>query len=160
MYRKLILTPFLLFTFIGMIVYPAKKENTKLFDYCYSLEKILTRNTFKTKKNISGQFNSISKDIAKFSMSKSRGALVSNMIDRYKISKNSFLINFLPNQLYCLGGYWIETLKPGTFESIIYDKSKKTINEFKVFKDQVDGFLNDVNSEYKTIKKEFKFIFK
>jgi len=156
MYRKLILTSFLLFTFIA-IVYPTKKENTKLFDYCYALEKILTRNTFKTKRNLSGQLNTISKDVAKFSTSKSRGALVSNMIDRYKISKNSFLINFLPNQLYCLGGYWIETLKPGTFESIIYDKSKKTINEFK---DQVDGLIDDINSEYKIIKKELKFIFK
>ena len=159
MYRKFILTSFLLFTFIA-IVYPAKKENTKLFDYCYALEKILTRNTFKTKRNLSGQLNTISKDVAKFSTSKSRGALVSNMIDRYKISKNSFLINFLPNQLYCLGGYWIETLKPGTFESIIYDKSKKTINEFKDLKDQVDVLIDDINSEYKIIKKELKLIFK
>ena len=159
MYRKLTLASFLLFTFIA-IVYPAKNENTKLFDYCYALEKILTRNTFKIKRNSSGQLNSISKDVAKFSTSKSRGALVSNMIDRYKISKNSFLINFLPNQLYCLGGYWIETLKPGTFESIIYDKSKKTINEFKDLKDQVDVLIDDINSEYKIIKKELKFIFK
>ena len=56
-------------------------------------------------------------------------------------------------------GYWIEKVKPGTFESIFYSKIKKEINEFKDLKDQVDGVLNEINSEYKLIKKEFKSLF-
>ena len=157
MFRKLFLTSFLLFIFIGLF-YPSKEENTKLFDYCYSLEKILSRNVIKTKKNVNNKFNSIAKDFAQFGTSKTKGALIRNMINQYKISKNSFLIDFFPNEFYCFSGYWIEKLKPGTFESIFYEKSKKTINEFRDFKNQIDIFLNDVDSEYKKIKKEFNII--
>ena len=39
------------------------------------------------------------------------------------------------------------------------NKSKKVINEFKDLKDEVDGLLNEINSEYKFIKKEFKSLF-
>ena len=156
MFRNLFLTSFLILTFFGLI-YPSKEENTKIFDYCYSLEKILSRNVIKTK-NLNGKFNSISKDFAKFGTSKTKGALINNMIDRYKISKNSFFIDLFPNSFYCFAGYWIENLKPGTFESIFYEKSKKTINEFRDFKNQIDGFLNDIDSEYKKIKNEFNII--
>ena len=56
-------------------------------------------------------------------------------------------------------GYWIEKVKPGTFESILYSKSKQEVNKFIDLKDEVDGVLNEINSEYKFIKKEFKSLF-
>ena len=73
------------------------------------------------------------------------------MIDKYKNSKNSFIFDFVPNNIYCLGGYWIERIKPGTFESIFYEESKKTITELK---DEADLLINDINSEYKILKEE------
>ena len=81
------------------------------------------------------------------------------MIDQYKTSKDSRIIKLIPNKLYCFSGFWIEKIKPGTFESIFYSKSKKVINEFKDLKDEVDGVLNEINSEYKFINKEFKSLF-
>ena len=158
MFKNLILSSFLLFTLIG-IIYPTKKENTKLFDYCYSLEKILARNSIQKRKNVPLKVKSISKDIAKLGISKTRGGLINKIIGQYKNSKNSHIIKLIPNKLYCLSGYWIENLNPGTFESIFYSKSKKVINEFRDFKDEVDGVLNEMNSEYKFLKKEFKSIF-
>ena len=156
--KKIILTSFIVFSLIA-IIYPSKKEDTSLFDFCYSLEKILTENSIQKRKNVSLKIKSISKDIAKFGVSKTRGFLISNMIDKYKTSKNIQIIKLVPNKFYCLAGYWIEKVKPGTFEQIIYAKSKKTINEYKDFKDEVDVLLNDINSEYEIIKKEFNSIF-
>ena len=158
MFKNLLLSSLLLLTLIG-IIYPTKKENTKPFDYCYSLEKILSRNSIQKRKNISLKVKSISKDIAKFGVSKTRGGLINKMIDQYKISKDSRIIKLIPNKLYCLSGYWIEKVKPGTFESIFYSKSKKAIYEFKDLKDEVDSVLNEINSEYKSIEKEFKSLF-
>ncbi len=158
MFKNLLLSSLLLLTLIG-IIYPTKKENTKPLDYCYPLEKILSRNSIKKRKNISLKVKSISKDIAKFGVSKTRGGLINKMIDQYKISRDSRIIKLIPNKLYCLSGYWIEKVKPGTFESIFYAKSKKAIYEFKDLKDEVDGILNEINSEYKSIEKEFKSLF-
>ena len=156
--KKLLLTSFFLFSLI-LVIYPSKKENTQLIDYCYSLEKILSRNSIKNRKNLSGKFKSISQDIAKFGLSKTRGALINKTINQYKTSKDSFIIKLVPNKIYCLTGYWIEIVKPGTFEEILNQKTKKSIDEFKNFKNEVDGFLNDINSEYKNIKEEFNIIF-
>ena len=158
MFKNLFLTSFLLFSLIS-IIYPTKKEDTKLFDYCYSLEKILSRNSIQKRKNVSLKIKSISNDIAKFGVSKTRGRLIHKTIDNYKTSKNSKIIKLIPNKIYCFAGYWIENINPGTFESIFYSKSKKVINEFKDLKDEVDGIINDINSEYKVIKKEFNSIF-
>ena len=158
MFKNLILSSFLLFTLIG-IIYPTKKENTKLFDYCYSLEKILSSNSIQKRKNVSQKVKSISKDIAKFGISKTRGRLINKIIDQYKTSKDSRMIKLIPNNLYCFSGYWIEKVKPGTFESILYSKSKQEINKFIDFKDEVDEVINEINSEYKFIKKEFKSLF-
>ena len=158
MFKNLILSSFLLITLIS-IIYPMKKENTKLFNYCYSLEKILSRNSIQKRKNVSLKVNTISKDIAKFGISKTRGRLINKMIDQYKTSKDSRMIKLIPNNLYCFSGYWIEKVKPGTFESILYSKSKKEINKFIDLKDEVDEVINEINSEYKFIKKEFKSLF-
>ena len=81
------------------------------------------------------------------------------MIDQYKTSKKSYIINFVPNQFYCLAGYWIEAVNPGTFQSVFYKKSKQRINQYKNTKKDVDEFFKDINSEYKSIKKEIKDIF-
>ena len=158
MFKNLFLTSFFLFSLIS-IVYPSKQENTKLFDYCYSLEKILSRNSIQIRRNVSPKVKAISKDISKFGISKTRGSLINMMIDQYKTSKNSRIIKLIPNKIYCYGGYWIEKVNPGSFESIFYAKSKKVINEFKDFKDEVDGVLNDINSQYKVIKKDFDSLF-
>ncbi len=158
MFKNLILSSFLLFTLIG-IIYPTKKENTKLFDYCYSLEKILSKNLIQKRKKVSLKVKSISEDIGKFGVSKTKGVLINNMIDQYKTTKDSYIIKLIHNKIYCFSGYWIEKVKPGTFESIFYSKSKKAINEFIDLKDDVDGVLNGINSEYKLIKKEFKSLF-
>ncbi len=158
MFKNLLLSSVLIFSLIG-IIYPAKKENTKLFDYCYSLEKILSRNSIQKRKKVSLKVKSIFKDISKLGVDKSRGVLINKMIDQYKNSKKYFIIKIIPNKLYCYAGYWIEKVNPGTFESIIFDKSKKVINEFVDLKDEVDGLLNNINSEYKFIKKEFNSLF-
>ena len=53
MFKNLLFTSFLLLNLIG-IIYPSKKQDTKLFDYCYSLEKILSRNSLEKSKKVSG----------------------------------------------------------------------------------------------------------
>ena len=59
----------------------------------------------------------------------------------------------MPNQIYCLAGYWLEEVNPGIFKSIFYEKSQQKINEYKNIKKEVDTFIKDINSEYKSIKK-------
>ena len=158
MFKKLLLTSFVLFNLIT-IIYPSKKENTKLFDYCFTLEKILYRNSIKKRERNPEKVILISKKIAKFGVSKSKGILVNNIITKYKNYKNSFFINLFPNKLYCLSGYWIEIGKPGTFESIIYEKGSRKINDIEEFRNEIDDFINGINSEYKNLKKELKIIF-
>ena len=158
MFKKLFFTSFLLISMIG-VLYPSKKENTRIFDYCYSLEKILSRNAIQKRKNISEKVKSLSRDLSRFGVNKTRGSLINKMINQYKISKNSFILNVIPNKLYCFSGYWVEKIMPGKFESVIYDKSKKTIDEFKELKEEVDGLINNFNSEYKNIRREIESIF-
>ena len=158
MFKKLLFTSFLLLSFIS-IIYPSKKENTNLFDYCYSLEKILSRHSIQKRKNASKKVMSISKDILEFGVNKTRGLLINKMINQFKTSKNSQILKLVPNKFYCYAGYWIENVNPGTFESIFLEKSKEAINEYKDLKDEVDGILNDINSELKGIRKEFNSFF-
>ena len=158
MFKKLFLISFLLVSIIG-VYYPSKKENTRIFDYCYSLEKILSRNSIKNRKNLSEKVKSLSRDISRFGINKTRGSLINGMITQYKTSKNSLILNVIPNKIYCFSGYWVEKVMPGTFESVIYDKGKKKIKEFREFKEEVDGLINNFNSEYKNIRKEFNSIF-
>ena len=158
MFKKFILTFFLLLSSL-ITIYPSKKENTNFFDYCYSLEKIISRNTVEKNKNISKNFRPLAKDITLFGTNKSKGTFANNMIDQYKNSKKLFIINFVSNQIYCLAGYWIEVANPGKFESIFYKKTKQKINEYKNTKKEVDQFIKEINLEYKSIKKEINKFF-
>ena len=159
MFKNLLLIFFLLFsTFITIL--PSKKENTNLTDYCYSLEKMLFRNSLKKNKNIQNKYKSLAKDISLFGTSKTKGKFVNKIINQYKTSKKSFAIVLVPNKVYCLGGYWIEAVNPGVFQSIFYMKSKEEINKYKNIKKEVDVFIRDINSDYKSIEKEIKdFLF-
>ena len=158
MLKKLLLTFFILFSSF-ITIYPSKKENTNLFDYCYSLEKIISRNSVEKSKNLSKQFKPFAKNITLFGTNKTKGAFANNIIDQYKTSKKLFIITLVPNQIYCLAGFWIEEVKPGTFYSIFNEKRKQKINEYKDIKNELDEFLNDINSEYKSIKKEIDDLF-
>ena len=158
MYKKFFLTSFLLLSSL-ITIYPSKKENTNFFDYCYSLEKIISRNTVEKSKNISKIFRPLAKDISLFGTKKSKGTFANKIIDQYKNSKKLFIITFIPNKIYCLAGYWIEQVSPGKFESIFYEKTKQKINEYKNTKKEVDKFINEINLEYKSIKKEINDLF-
>ena len=158
MFKNLFLTSFLLFSSF-IIILPSKNEKTNFFNYCYSLEKIISKNTVEKSKNLSKQFKPLAKDITLFGTNKTKGAFASKIIDQYKDSKKIFIVTFVPNQIYCLAGYWVEKAKPGIFNSIFYEKSKQKINEYENIKKEVDAFINDINSEYKSIKKEMNKFF-
>ena len=158
MFKKFLLTSFLLLSSL-ITIYPSKKENTNFFDYCYSLEKIISRNTLEKSKNLSKNFKSLAKDITLFGTNKTKGTFANKIINQYKNSKKLLILNFVPNQIYCLAGYWIEVANPGKFESIFYKKSKQKIDEYKNIKKEVNEFIKDINLEYKSIKKEINDYF-
>ena len=107
MFKKLLFTLFLLFGSL-IIIFPSKKEDTNLFDYCHSFEKILSRNSIEKSKNFSTKFKYYAKDITLFGTNKTKGSLVNKIINQYKTSKKLFIVTLVPNQIYCLAGYWIE----------------------------------------------------
>ncbi len=158
MFKKLLLTSFLLFGSL-ITIYPSIKENTNFLNYCYSLEKIVSRNLVEKSKYLSKNFKPLAKDITLFGTNKTEGNLANKIIDQYKKSKKLFIVTFVPNRVYCLSGYWIELSNPGKFESIFYKKSKQKINEYKNIKKELDEFIKDINLEYKSIKKEINNFF-
>ena len=158
MLKNLLLIFFLFFSSF-ITIYPSKKEKTNLFDYCYSLEKILSRNSLVKSKYVSKKYKNNAKDITLFGSKKTKGRLVNKIIDQYKNSKKSLIINSVPNQFYCFAGYWIEELKPGTFQTIFYEKSKQRINKYKNIKKEVDEQIKSINSQYKSIQKEINDFF-
>ena len=158
MFKNLSFTFFLFFSFL-IIILPSINENINSIDYCYSLEKIISRNSLEKSKNFSEKYKNLAKDISLFGTNKTKGTLINKMIDQYKTSKKSFLINLLPNQIYCLAGYWIEVLNPGKLQSVFYKKSKQKIDQYKNIKKEVDEFINDINSEYEYKKKEINELF-
>ena len=85
--------------------------------------------------------------------------MANKIIDDYKSSNKFLITKLVPTKFYCLAGYWIEKVSPGTFESIVYEKSKKTINQYKDIKKEVDEFLRNINLEYKSIKNEVDDLF-
>ncbi len=141
MFKKLFLTSFILLSSL-ITIYPSKKENTNFLDYCYSLEKIISRNTVEKNKLLLNNFTPLAKDIALFGTKKTKGTIANKIIDQYKNSKKLFIITLVPNKIYCLAGYWIEEVSPGKFESIFYQKTKQKINEYKNTKKEVDEFIN------------------
>ena len=92
-FKKYILTSILLFSSL-ITIYPSKKENTNFFDYCYSLEKIISRNAVEESKNLSKNFNPYLQDITSLGINKTQGDLVNKIIDQYKNSKKIFVISF------------------------------------------------------------------
>jgi hypothetical protein len=158
MFKNFLLTSFLLSSSL-ITIYPSKKENTNFLDYCYSLEKIISRNTVEKNKLLLNNFTPLAKDIALFGTKKTKGTIANKIIDQYKNSKKLFIITLVPNKIYCLAGYWIEEVSPGKFESIFYQKTKQKINEYKNTKKEVDEFINGINLEYKSIKKEVNDFF-
>ena len=158
MFKKFLFTSFLLLSSL-ITIYPSKKENTNFFDYCYSLEKIISRNSLEKSKNLSKSLRPLAKDIIIFGINKTKGNFANKIIDQYKNNKKIFILTFVPNQIYCFAGYWIEVAIPGKFESIFYIKSKQKINEYKNIKNEVDKFIEDINFEYKSIKKEINDFF-
>ena len=158
MFKNLLLT-FFLFLSSFITIYPSKKENTNLLDYCYSLEKILSRNSLEKSKNVTKKYENFAKAITLFGTKKTQGALVNKIIDQYKTSKKSFIITSVPNKFYCFAGYWIEKVNPGTFQYILYEKSKQKIDQYNNIKIEVDEFIKEMNSEYKSIKKEINDLF-
>ena len=105
MFKKFLFTSFLILSSL-ITIFPSKKENTNFLDYCYSLEKIISRNTVEKNKNLSKNFRPLGKDIALFGTKKTKGTLANKIIDQYKNSKKLFIITFIPNKIYCLAGYW------------------------------------------------------
>ena len=91
MFKKFIFTSFLLFSSL-VTIYPSKKENNNFLDYCYSLEKIISRNTVEKNKNLSKNFRPLAKDIALFGTKKTKGNLANKIIDQYKNSKKLFIL--------------------------------------------------------------------
>ena len=166
MVKKLLVSSFFLIGLIGLIasIYPKEKENTNLFDYCFSLEKILVRNSLENRKNVSGEIQIISKALASVGMNNSRGDLTKKVIDQYKTSDGSVLLGFVPAKIYCLSGYWIEKFSPGIFEAIVYEYSKEVVEDFYdeygiILRNDVNDLMNDFNKQYKRIKKEFNRLF-
>ena len=150
MFKKFLFTSFLILSSL-ITIYPSKKENTNFFDYCYSLEKIISRNTLEKSNNLSKNFKSLAKDITLFGTNKTKGYFPNKIIDQYKNSKNLFIITVVPNQIYCLVGYWIEEVSPGRFESIFYEKTKQKINEYKNNKKEVDESVSYTHLTLPTI---------
>lgn len=158
MIKRLLLSSFVVLVLFG-IVFPAKKENTDLFDYCFSLEKILIRNSLNKRKKLLMRSINIQNELTRFGVNKTKGSLINKIINQYKNSREIFVVNLIPNNIYCFAGYWIEEIKPGIFEAIFYEKSKQKIDELNNVKDEVNEFIKGINSEYKNIKKELNGFF-
>ena len=157
--KKLLIPSVFVISLFGFI-YPTEKENTNLTDYCFSLEKIIIKNTFESKKNIDGTTKMIAKGLASFGMENSRGDLTTNIIDTFKSESDNSLLKFIPTKIYCLGGYWIEKFQPGTFESIFYEAIEEVVEETYTdlkedIKDNVNNLIEDFNEGYKYLQKEF-----
>ena len=106
---------------------------------------------------MSTKFKYYAKDITLFGTNKTKGSLVNKIIDQYKNSKKLFMLTIVPNQIYCLAGYWLE-VNPEHLNQFFMRKVKK-INEYKDIKKEVDDFIKDINSEYKSIKIEINNLF-
>ena len=160
---KLLIPSVFAVSLLGLI-YPSEAEKTNLTDYCYSLEKIMAKNAFESKKNINGTTRMIAKGLASFGVENSTGDLTTKIIYTFKLKSDDFFIKVIPIKIYCLGGYWIEKFQPGTFESIFYEAIEEVIKENYAdlredIKDNVNNLIDDFNEDYKSLKDEFIKIF-
>ena len=160
---KLLIPSVFIISLFGLI-YPSEKENTNLTDYCFSLEKIVAKNTFENKENIDAKTKIIAKRLASFGVENSRGDLTKKIIDTYKSESYDSFVKLIPTKIFCLGGYWIEKFKPGTFESIfqeaIEEAVAETYEEIKEdIEDNVNNLIYDFNKGYKSLQEEFNNIF-
>ena len=161
--KKFLIPSIFVISLVGLI-YPNEKENTNISDYCFSLEKILARNTFESTNNIDGTAKMIAKGLASVGVQNSRGDLTIKIFETYKSESDHLFVKIIPTKIYCLGGYWIEKFKPGTFESIFYESLeevvKETYGELKEdIKDNVNKVIYDLNKGYKSLNKEFNKVF-
>ena len=161
--KKLLIPSIFIVSLFGLI-YPSEKENTNLTDYCFSLEKIIAKNTFESKKDLDGTTKMLAKGLVSFGMENSRGNLTTNIIDTYKSESDNFFLELIPTKIYCLGGYWIEKFQPGTFESIFIEAIEEVVEETYTdlkedIKDNVNNLIEDFNEGYKYLQKEFDNIF-
>ncbi len=161
--KKLLIPSIFIISLFGLI-YPSEKENTNLTDYCFSLEKIIAKNTFESKKDLDGTTKMLAKGLVSFGMENSRGNLTTNIIDTYKSESDNFFLELIPTKIYCLGGYWIEKFQPGTFESIFFEAIEEVVEETYTdlkedIKDNVNNLIEDFNEGYKYLQKEFDNIF-
>ena len=157
--KKLLIPSIFVISLVGLI-YPTEKENTNLTDYCFSLEKIVAKNTFDSANKIDGTTKMIAKGIASFGVKNSRGDLTTNIIDTFKSESDNSFVKLIPTKIYCLGGYWIEKFQPGTFESMFYEAIEQVVEESydelkKDIEDNVNNFINDLNKGYKSLQEEF-----
>ena len=161
--KKFLISSVFFISIFGLI-YPTEKENTNLADYCFSLEKIVKKNIFKSKNNLDGTTKMIAKGLATYGIENSRGNLTIKIIDQFKSESDYSLVKLIPTKIYCLGGYWIEKFQPGTFESIFFetieDVVQETYNNLKDdFEDNVNNLIDDLNKGYESLQKEFNNIF-
>ena len=161
---KKLLIPSVFFISVFGLVYPTEKENTNLTDYCFSLEKIVKKNTFKSKNNLDGTTKMIAKGLVTFGIENSRGDLTTNIIDQFKSESEYSFVKLMPTKIYCLGGYWIEKFQPGTFESIFFEIIEDVVEETHKnlkydFEDNVNNLIDDLNKGYDFLQKEFNNIF-
>ena len=161
--KKLLIPSVFVISLFGLI-YPTEKENTNLTDYCFSLEKIVAKNTFDSTNKIDGTTKMIAKGVASFGVENSRGDLTTKIIDTFKSESEDSFVKLIPTKIYCLGGYWIEKFQPGTFESIFYEAIQQVVEETysdlkEDIEDNVNNLINDLNKGYKSLQKEFNNIF-
>ena len=162
--KKLLIPSVFVISLFGLI-YPTEKEKTNLTDYCFSLEKIVAKNTFESKKNIEGTTKMIAKGFASFGIENTRGNLTTNIFDTYKSESFNSILKLIPTKIYCLGGYWIEMFQPGTFESIFYEAIEEVVEETYTdlkedIKDNLNNLVDDFNKRYKSLQREFNNISK
>ncbi|MBO6971910.1 MAG: carbon storage regulator CsrA [Prochlorococcus marinus CUG1431] len=161
--KKLLIPSVFVISLFGLI-YPTEKENTNLTDYCFSLEKIVAKNTFDSTNKIDGTTKMIAKGVASFGVENSRGDLTTKIIETFKSESEDSFVKLIPTKIYCLGGYWIEKFQPGTFESIFYGAIQQVVKETysdlkEDIEDNVNNLINDLNKGYKSLQKEFNNIF-
>ena len=99
MFKKLLITSFLLFSYL-LATYPSKRENTKFLDYCYPLEKIISRNSVEQNKNPSNNFKLLAKDITLFGTNKTKSILANKIINQYKHSKKLFIVTLFQTKFF------------------------------------------------------------